>query len=284
MRRLRYFHHRSNTVPAGRLKNRTGTPANQLIALLTDFGSGDHYVATVKGVILSVNPRARIVDLSHEVRPHNIREAGYLLWASYRYFPAGTVFVCIVDPGVGSDRRILCIETAKNTFIAPDNGLLDLVLLQEDVRSSYEILPSARMLTNPISATFHGRDIFAPVAAHRSMGTSAARFGKRAEIRKSAPLFYEPEKGTTKTFILHIDRFGNIVTNIPAKYFEQCSLEIGGTRVAKRIRTFVEAPAGQPSLIVGSSGLIEVVLKERSAAENLGASPGAPIKWISASG
>lgn len=247
------------------------------IVLLTDFGSSDHYVGTMKGVILSINPHATILDLTHDVRAQNIHEAAYLLWASYRYFPEGSIFVAVVDPGVGGGRKIICLEAADRTFIAPDNGLLNLVLTQENVRRSYEIVQTRRFLAQPVSSTFHGRDIFAPVAALLSLGKPVGEFGKPFAIEKPRPVLYDPEGGMAEARILHIDHFGNIVTNVPRKYFEDFALCMGDVRVTLRIRCYAEAPEDQACLIVGSSGLVEVVLKGKSAAKSLGVDAGTPI-------
>jgi S-adenosylmethionine hydrolase len=251
--------------PTKRPKNRL----SGLIALLTDFGSGDHYVGTMKGVILSMNPDARIVDISHDVSPHNTQEAGYLLWASYKHFPDNTVFVNVVDPGVGSNRKIICVVTPRHKFIAPDNGLLNLVILEENIRRSYEILQPPQFSGRPVSATFHGRDIFAPLAGSLSLGAPPSQFGVPFNIDKPLPVFYSPDNGAPKAKILHIDRFGNLVTNIPGKFFDRCSVGVGTTKIGLHVRNFAEATANHPALIVGSSDLIEVVLKEGSAAEVL---------------
>ncbi|TLY27641.1 MAG: SAM-dependent chlorinase/fluorinase, partial [Ignavibacteria bacterium] len=148
------------------------------IALLTDFGLSDPYVGSMKGVISAIAPGTPILDLSHEVLPQNITQAGYLLWSCYKYFPAGTIFVCVVDPGVGSGRRVLCVDGAGYRFLGPDNGLLQLVLDSLD-GYSIVIVENRRYFRNEISPTFHGRDIFAPVAAHLSRGVRSASLGRR---------------------------------------------------------------------------------------------------------
>jgi S-adenosyl-L-methionine hydrolase (adenosine-forming) len=244
--------------------------SRNIIALLTDFGDSDHYAGTMKGAILSVNPRANIVDISHNASPQNIRQAGYLLWASYRYFPKRTIFVCVVDPGVGTKRKIVGIETDKFIFLAPDNGLLDMVLIQEDVRRSYEIVLPPRIGSTKISPTFHGRDIFAPLAASLSLGRSLSKFGKVLEVKKPASVFYEPEKTDSAARILHIDNFGNIITNIPARYFGQCIIRIGRSKILTGVQNYAEAPLDNPVMIIGSSGLLEVVLRDGNAAQRLG--------------
>lgn len=259
----------SNMANKKRTVRRPSNPKHALIALLTDFGSRDHYVGTMKGVIKSISPDAEIVDITHEVSPHNIREAGYLLWASYRYFPRKTVFVSIVDPGVGSSRKIIAVQTSSYTFVAPANGLLDWIVLQENVTQSFEILQPPTPLTGRISSTFHGRDIVAPLAAYISMGKPLRRFGKEFRLKKPAPCLYSDSDNITVPRLLHIDRFGNIVTNIPERLFDKCVVGVGTTKVSKHIRTYAEAPDSIPCLLVGSSGLIEVVVKEGSAAHTL---------------
>ena len=251
--------------------------AQRLIALLSDFGDRDQYVGTMKGVILSIDPRAQIIDISHKVTPQNITEAGYLLWASYKFFPVGTVFVCVVDPGVGSARRIICLETARHQFIAPDNGLLDLVILQEEILGSYEVINPPQFGTKKISATFHGRDIFAPLAAGLSKGKSINQFGKRYELKKPSPVFCNPENNVVRARILHIDRFGNLITNIPEQYFDRRSVKVGATDISNHIHSYAEAPKAQPCILVGSSGLIEVVLKDGSASKMLNANLQTPV-------
>jgi S-adenosyl-L-methionine hydrolase (adenosine-forming) len=273
-----FFGRRSIMKQEGRVVARRKTRSkHRPVALLTDFGDSDHYAGTLKGVIVSINPDVRMIDISHNVSPQNIREAAYLLWASYRYFPERTIFVCVVDPGVGTQRKIISVDTDRHTFIAPDNGLLDFVLCQENVRRSYEILRPPQFGSNPISATFHGRDIFAPIAALCSLGKSVTRFGRRCELKKPSSPFYEPEKGGASARILHIDYFGNLITNIPKRHFAHCTINVKKNRVLTRIHTYAEAPQNRPCIIVGSSGLIEIILKEGSAAKMLGADLQTPI-------
>jgi hypothetical protein len=255
-----------------------------LVVLLTDFGLRDHYVATMKGVILSLNPSARIIDLSHDVQPQRVGEAGYLLWAAYRYFPAGTVFVCVVDPGVGSRRRILAAESGGRAFLAPDNGLLDFVILEEKINTAREImivgdsvkgLPGVTLRQR--SLTFHGRDIFAPVAAALSSGKQWTSDAPLASFRSIQPVFVTSENRNVKPQILHIDRFGNLITNIRSTGADEAlqlarRIRIGGRTVSRWITKYSEGSERLPSLIVGSSNLVEIVLKNGSAARTLKAS------------
>ena len=242
-----------------------------VIALLTDFGERDHYVGTMKGVILSINPLVRIIDISHNVAPQNIQEAGYLLWASYKYFPAGTVFTCVVDPGVGTNRKIICLETARYRFIAPDNGLLDFVILQEQILESYELADPPPFVLGSVSATFHGRDIFAPLAALLTSGKSMRTFGKTFALKQPHPVWYDSESGLTGAQILHADQFGNLVTNIPARFFDQCNLRVGSIEVSEHVHSYAEAPEGVACMLVGSSGLIEIAVNGGSALRTINA-------------
>lgn len=255
-----------------------------IIALLTDFGDRDHYVGTMKGVILSLNPHARIVDITHNVQPQCVDEAAYLLWASYHYFPGGTVFTCVVDPGVGSKRKIICVETDRYSFVAPENGLLDFIVQQENVRQAVEVVHADEFGLKPISTTFHGRDIFAPLAALISLGKPLSRFGTRHSLKDPPRLFFEPERDARTARVLHIDRFGNIVTNIPKEYFEAFEVKVGTTTVTRRIHNYSEAPKGLPCLIVGSSGLIEIAVGNGSASTALRANLETPVVVLGVKG
>ncbi|HWP81212.1 MAG TPA: SAM-dependent chlorinase/fluorinase [Bacteroidota bacterium] len=255
-----------------------------LIALLTDFGLSDHYVGTMKGVIVSANPGARIIDLSHDVRPQQVHEAGYLLWAAYTYFPKGTIFVCVVDPGVGSTRRILAVETEHYRFLTPDNGLLDYVLAEERIIAAREVVVTAngvkglpRVRIERISSTFHGRDIFAPVAAALSRGDQWTGEAPLLSLKTPDSVFVDSHRGKVQPRILHIDRFGNLITNIRSSNFYEAktlapALRVGKKRVRRWISNYSEGSLREPSLILGSSSLIEVVLREGSAARHLRAS------------
>ena len=237
----------------------------------------------MKGVILSMNPRARIVDITHNVLPQNVEEAAYLLWACYRYFPQGTVFTCVVDPGVGTERKIVCVGTDQYRLIAPDNGLLNLIAHQETIRESIAVVDPHRFGLQPISATFHGRDIFAPLAAQVSLGKPLTKFGKHYDLTIPSAAFYEPERGATNGRILHIDHFGNIVTNIPEKYFGRCTIKVGKIVISTRIASYSEAPEGLPCMMIGSSRLIEVAVRNDSAAKVLNANRTTPLSILKTS-
>ena len=249
------------------------------IALLTDFGSKDQYVGIVKAVILSINPSARIIDISHDVKPYNVDQAGYFLWSSYRYFPPGTIFVCVVDPGVGSARRIIGVRSRLFTFLAPDNGLLDYVLSEEKNVHAIKVKEHGASIPTKVSGTFHGRDIFAPIAADLSSGISLSRMGHRIHLpQKPSPFVSSAERGTIGK-IIHIDRFGNIITNIRwGEPRNGIGIAVAGRIVRQWISNYAEAPPNRRCLIIGSSGLVEIVLKEGNAAEFLDLDTASPLK------
>jgi len=259
-----------------------------VIALLTDFGLLDPYVGVMKAVITSINPHALVVDITHAVEPQNVRHGGYLLWSAYRYFPHDTVFVAVVDPGVGSARRILGVRTPRGVFLAPDNMLLDFVLAEEPIMESVEVFQKGNPFTlAKVSSTFHGRDIFAPVAAHLSNGRKLTQVGRPVAIhRPDSPFVHVGKDQVSAGTVLHIDRFGNIVTNLRAESYEEASnavrgLTIGGRRVYRWSETYAEAPEGTPCCILGSSGLVEISIRNDSAAKRLKAKLGnaLTIRW-----
>jgi len=272
------------TDKAARYHSKTKTSA-EIIALLTDFGSRDQYVAAMKGVILSINPAAQIVDITHEVQPQRTRQAGYLLWSVYKYFPSGSIFINVVDPEVGSKRRIIGVRTSHFTFLAPDNDLLDFIFSEEKVIEEIEIIEekAKKYMLGEISSTFHGRDVFAPLAAHLSQGFPLKRLGIPLKPKSVSSQFIYLEEDTTKCCILHIDRFGNVITNLKMNKTEQVveklkAVSIGTTLVSRLINCYDEAPANTPCLIVGSNGLIEISVKNRSAAHLLNATLDTPVK------
>lgn len=252
------------------------------VALLTDFGSADSYVASMKGVLSSLFPEGRTIDICHSVAPQNIREAAYLLWSTYRYFPRDTVFVTVVDPGVGSNRRILLLRMASRWFLAPDNGILDFVLAEESVESATSIrMTNSPYILSSISHTFHGRDVFAPVAAYVSRGVAPQELGEMIEPPRSADAFVtEPSERTGS--ILHIDHFGNIITDVrPVGTKRPMGISLIRKMTIRRwARNYEEAPSGIPFLIIGSSGLLEISLKNDHAARKLKARAGMSINVL----
>jgi len=255
-----------------------------IITLTTDFGTSDHYVGTMKGVILGIAPQARIVDISHEVRPYQIPEGAYVIARACGYFPPKTIHVVVVDPGVGSARRPILAEVGGQRYVAPDNGVLSMVF---DGAEKVRHVTAERYFLQPVSHTFHGRDVFSPVAAHLAAGVPAARFGKR--IADYARLdFFHPTR-TGKRFwtglVLHIDRFGNMITNFHIDEFPHVAtrpfeLNIGLRRLTRLVSNFSEAQAGELVAIVGSSGYMEVVANQASAAKLLGCEIGSPAELV----
>jgi S-adenosylmethionine hydrolase len=253
----------------------------RIVTLLTDFGSRDHYVAVMKGVLLAINPALTLVDITHEVTPHNVREAGFLLAAAFNVFPADTIHLAVVDPGVGGERRALAAAGARHFFVGPDNGLFDRAFALEPPR----VVVS---LENPdyrrprVSATFHGRDIFAPAAAYLSLGVPVEKLGPVVtdRIRTASPPHLGRE-ARVEGEIIHVDRFGNLIADIeiPSEEGLESDLEVsvGGRWVLVGPRTYHEAPPGEPFAIRGSSGHLEVAVREGSALEVLGQGVGTVV-------
>ena len=266
-----------------------------LITLTTDFGTTDPYVGIMKGVILGINPDAHIVDISHHVQPQSILQGAYVIGSSHRYFPQGTVHVVVVDPGVGTSRNALLLVTPTARFLAPDNGVLSYIVAealgdghqdpsagQLSVPDGYEAyrLTAPEYWLQPVSATFHGRDVFAPVAAHLSRGVPPEKMGDRvSNITWTAPLQPRWEGDELVGQIVHLDHFGNLITNIPAELLPaQGSVVVGikDHRIEGLSPSYAE---GGPLLaIVGSCGTVEVSVKNGSAAEELGAKIGDPVR------
>ncbi|HTA45687.1 MAG TPA: SAM-dependent chlorinase/fluorinase [Bryobacteraceae bacterium] len=253
-----------------------------VITLLTDFGSMDHYVGAMKGVMLGICPTAQFVDVSHEVAPYAIPEGAYTLAQVWQCFPKGTVHLIVVDPGVGSARRPILLEAAGHRFVAPDNGVLTMVF---DAAEKHKVrhITAVRYFRKPVSRTFHGRDIFAPVAAHVASGLSTIRVGKRIEdyVRLD---FGRPIRKGPKAFIgaiLKIDRFGNVITNFASEQWlkrQPFEMRIGGRAVSHLASNYAEMKAGELFLIGGSAGYLEVSMNQGSAAAALGTRVGASVE------
>jgi hypothetical protein len=246
-----------------------------ILTLTTDFGLSDHYVGAMKGVILGICPRAQIVDISHEVRPYAISQGAFVIAEAYHAFPRGTVHVVVVDPGVGSDRRPILMKAAGQYFVAPDNGVLGMVFARE--KHKVRVISNDRYFRHPVSQTFHGRDIFAPVAARVASGVAPDRIGETITDYVRPP-FERPRQtgaGMWTGAVLAIDRFGNVVTNFYAKDFPNFKqMTIGRSKVRGLVRTYADAPAGELVAIVGSAGYIEISVKQDSAAVKIGCRPG----------
>ncbi len=251
-----------------------------VIALLTDFGLEDPYVGTMKGVILSINPNARIVDISHYIQSHQILQGGYFLWSTCPFFPRGTVFLAVVDPGVGSRRKIIAVKSTNHVFLAPDNGLLNLVLSHQKIVEVVQVDPlkTKDFILQEVSSTFHGRDIFAPLAAHLSLGRRIQSFGERVRLDHIPSSFVNAKSGTSKPLVIHVDHFGNLVSNISGTLANAIQmLAVGKALVNRWTQNYDDAPDKTPCMIVGSGGLIEIVVKKDHAAKLLGAAVGMPV-------
>lgn len=248
------------------------------IALLTDLGVKDHYVGVMKGVVLSVHPGAAIVDLSHEVESHDVMTAYFLLQNSYRYFPKGTIFVVVVDPGVGTERSIIGVETTDFTFLAPDNGVLGFLGREEKIRRIVKIT-NPKYFLQPVSNTFHGRDIFAPVAAHLAKGVDLGKMGEKAAAftRFQTPSVQE-ERGAVVGEIVAIDRFGNLITNIRKVPEGNVEVRVGAAVVREISKTYGARKARELLAYLGSSGALEIAINKGNAAKKLGVKVGDAVR------
>lgn len=249
--------------------------ANPPIVLLTDFGLQDAFVGILKGVILTINPKAAIVDLSHGVSPQDIGHGAFLLTSAMGYFPGGTIFCVVVDPGVGSERRPVLIRTKDYYFVGPDNGVLWPAAQKNQVEQALHLTRTAYFLKN-ISSTFHGRDIFAPIAAHLSQGTCMTKLG--IPVSDLVPLeFPVPEKqgNTLILTVLNMDIYGNPTLNITWDEFKAFAgnafcLESGTRKISRIYRSYAQAQEDlEPFLVAGSSGYMEIAVKNGSAADQL---------------
>lgn len=257
-----------------------------VISLLTDFGLSDPYAGIMKGVIVSICPDARIIDISHEVAPQDVHGAAYVLAAAYPYFPPGTIHVAVVDPGVGGSRRIIAARTASGVFLAPDNGLLTLVLDEQEPVAVCRV-ENPGIFLHPVSRTFHGRDIFAPAAARLACGMEMAKLGAPVPARSLARLDFGPpprpdENGRLKGAIIAVDRFGNLVSNIREADLESAfgsryaggkgiCVQVAGRVVSGICGAYQEVPEGAPLAIIGSTGRLEISVNAGNACRYFGA-------------
>lgn len=257
-----------------------------LIVLLTDFGLSDPYVAQMKGAILSRCPEASLVDLSHELPAFELPRAALFLEASRSHFPRGTVFAAVVDPGVGTTRRIVALEKNGQIFLAPDNGLLGLVLAAPLKGHAWDL--SAHSRGQAVSSTFHGRDVFAPLAARIALAEPPADLGPEVEPESLVRLDWAQPKVTNKpagveASILHVDRFGNCLTNLPLVPWDHrlppetaltMTPSLGASRPVLRVKAYAQLGKGQLGLLPGSQGYLELSMNQASAACETGLAPG----------
>ena len=260
-----------------------------IITLTTDFGLSDSYVGIMKGVILRIAPTARLIDITHTIRPQDVQQAAYMVQTYARYFPTGTVHLVVVDPGVGSARRAIAFETPESVFVGPDNGVL--TAAWQDARARWQPdLVQAVELAEPrfwlpdVSSTFHGRDIFAPVAAHLARGTPLAALGPSITDVHEAVLGQPvlATDGSLQGRIVHIDYFGNCITNIMPQHLERPGAEIvvriGGVRIVGVRHTFADGSVGELLALVGSTNHLEIAVRNGNAARTLGVTMGDPVR------
>jgi S-adenosylmethionine hydrolase len=261
--------------------------STKIVTLTTDFGLKDPYAAEMKAAILSICPTAVIVDITHSIAKFNIRMGAYVLASAAPYFPKDTVHVAVVDPGVGTRRRSIAIQTKKGFFVGPDNGLLVLAAEQQGITSVHE-LTNPRFMLPKVSSTFHGRDIFAPAAAHLLNGVKPAEFGP--EIHQAVkPAFAKVTRrnGMLVGEVLHVDGFGNVITNINEKEVAQSrvkdavNVELAGCKLKlKFCKAYGEIKLHEPLALIGSHGFLEISVNQGSAAEKFETKPGDKIKLL----
>ena len=254
----------------------------RILTLTTDFGTQGPYVASLKGVILGLAPGTQLVDVSHAIAPQNILEGAFVLASIVDAFPPGTVHLGVVDPGVGSARRIIAAKAAEQWFVAPDNGLLSVVARDHPLDGVWEIT-NTKLFRRTVAATFHGRDIMAPAAAHLARGLDPDELGPpRHGIVTLPTIEPRPDEHGFVGEVIFSDAFGNLITNMPAQRLvanrpETWSIEIAGERIAGLCRTYSDRPPGTLIALAGSSGWIEVAVVNGDAARHLGAGPGTTV-------
>ena len=258
--------------------------ARPIITLTTDYGTSDHLVGAMKGVILSINPEVNIVDVTHSVLAHDILDGALAIGQAYKYFPSKTIHVVVVDPGVGTERRPILVAGDTQYFVAPDNGVLSSVYDQSEALYAWNIV-SEHYFRNPVSKTFHGRDIFAPVAAWMTKSWQTSAFGEPITdfVRFAIP---KPKAtgNAVKGIVLRVDHFGNLVTNFTPEDVPALSsadgkftIRAGNAAITKLVPTFAVGAAGEAVGVIGSSGYLEIAVNKGSAARALGVGRGAEV-------
>ena len=253
-----------------------------LAVLLTDFGTKDYFVGVMKGVISQINPLLKIIDLTHEIEPQNVKQAAFVLWASRKFFPEDSIFVNVVDPGVGSDRKIICGRIDDRLYIAPDNGLLDYVAAEGNVAEFYEVT-NPKFFRSTVSSTFHGRDVFAPAAGYLSRGMKLNEFGNRFNYQDVSPFYLKPEKRGSIGQVVYHDKFGNIFTNFlwdDSLFDGNSAMKFGTRTITKFVRTYSDSKVRGPVGVKGSTGLIEIAVNRGNACKVLKSRIGQKIMLI----
>lgn len=267
-----------------------GTLSMSVITILSDFGTDDEYVGVMKGVMYSICPAVSIVDITHRIDPQDIQQAAYLIPSYYHFFPAGTVHIVVVDPGVGSQRNILAVDHRKHFFIAPDNGVLTLLLNAEESDTIIRV-SNADFYLQPLSSTFHGRDIFAAVGAHVSCNTKLDDLGARINVADIVRLeglnCRISETGELIGKIVSIDRFGNLITNIDAISLEafcrrealkDLQIQVGSLIICGLSNTYTDAAPAAALALIGSRNYLEIALNGGHAARKMKAQKGDPVR------
>jgi S-adenosylmethionine hydrolase len=258
--------------------------ARPIITLTTDYGTNDHLVAVMKGVILSINPEVNIVDITHSVLPHDLLDGALAIGQAYKYFPPKTVHVVVVDPGVGTARRPILVASDTHYFVAPDNGVLSSVYDQTEALYVWNII-SEHYFRQPVSNTFHGRDVFAPVAAWLTKSWQSSAFGEPiTDFTRFALPRPKTNGNTIKGVVLKVDQFGNLITNlraedVPAFTAEggKFTIKAGSATVTKLVPTFASGANGEAIGLIGSSGYLEISLNKASASKSLALGRGAEV-------
>jgi S-adenosyl-L-methionine hydrolase (adenosine-forming) len=257
---------------------------NAIITLTTDYGTNDHLVGTLKGVILKINPEATIVDITHNVAPFDLLDAALAIGSAYSYFPPRTIHVVVVDPGVGTERRPLLVTAENQYFVAPDNGALSMIYEREENVVARNVT-AAHYFLQPISKTFHGRDIFAPIAAWLSKGWQTASMGEEiTDHKKFALPKPKATDGVVKGIVMRVDTFGNLITNFRVEDLPESALtngevkfQVGTQAVSRMVPTFASGDAGEPVAYVGSAGYVEIAVNKGNASRTLSIGRGTAV-------
>ena len=260
-----------------------------IITLTTDFGLNDHFVGTMKGVILAIEPQAQIIDICHSVQAFDVLDGALTISQAYSYFPSGTVHMVIVDPGVGTARRPLIVTSERHHFVAPDNGVLSLIYQKEE-RLSARHVSGEHYFLQPVSNTFHARDVFSPVAAYLAKGVDPVKFGEEVSdfVRFSAPKPKAVNESTLRGVVLRVDRFGNLITNItpqdaPMLFTEDASgfkIVIGKREITQIKNAYALGAPGEVFGILGSMGYLEIAANRGAAAQIIGVGKGSDVNIV----
>lgn len=260
--------------------------ARSIVTLTTDFGLSDYYVGVMKGVILNVNPEVDLVDICHDIRAYDVLEAAFAIAQAYRYFPPRTIHAVVVDPGVGSGRRALLVSADGHYFIAPDNGVLSLIFARdEDVLVRH--ITASHYFLDPVSHTFHGRDVFAPVAGWLSRHVEPEKFGDPITdfVRFTPPQAKRVNERLLKGVVLRVDRFGTLMTNLTPDVVPELFIEppppfkiiVGKSEITRLMLSYSQGAPGEVFAVLGSSGYLEIAANRGSASQALGAGKGAEV-------